>query len=172
MALFAFSVWMFPLAAPAAKPLPKKDAEFKKANIGTPLTERDGANSKVWDEFVRMAGEYEDTDVMNALFKARVGSEGSGQPLAAYRFDLFSVFRANPNFFARAANAHYAGNLDCAVDLLVPASGVLPFYEVENAAKKVKKPDALLTKFMTRAKEHDATLRAQKESTLKLEGCR
>lgn len=169
--LLSLAVWMSPGESPAARALPKKDAEFKKANIGTPLAQRAGTNSKVWDEFVRIAGQYEDADVMNAIFRARHATELSGQPMAQYRFDLFTVFRASPNFFVRTASQHYKGNLDCAVDLLVPPSGVLPFFEVEDAAKKVKKADPLLTKFLKRAREHDARNRASQDPNLELEGC-
>lgn len=168
--VLALSVWMSPAESPA-RTLPKKEAEFKKANIATPLAQRAGANAKVWDEFVRIAGQYEDPEVMAAILRAHAVTEPSGQPMAQYRFDLFSVFRANPNFFVRQANGFYRGNLDCAVDLLVPPSGVLPFFEVEDAAKKVKKPDRLLTKFLKRAREHDARNRASQASNLNLEGC-
>ena len=166
----------------AAKPVPpakssmaamsKADALFKQENIKSPLPKREGAANRVWDEFVRMAPQYEDRDIMKALFAARSTAVGAGQTLAQYRFDLFSVFRANPGFFVQVANEHYKGNLDCAVDVLVPQSEVLPFYEVEDAAtRRGKKGDVLLAQFMKRAREYHATMAVSGDSTLRIEKC-
>ncbi len=150
--------------------MPPKDARFKQQHLKN-LGERTGRNNKVWDEFIRMAAQYEDREIMAALFRARVRE--TGQPLAQYRYDLFSVFRANPGFFAQSAHDHFGGNLDCAVDLLVPQSQVLAFHDVEAAAKRATKNPAtegMLDKFMVRAREHHARL-ASNQSDLKLDTC-
>lgn len=164
-------------ALSAAKPavpkaMTKKEALFKQENLRAPLPERAGSANRVWDEFVRMAPLYEDRDILKALFSARATTLGGGQTAAQYRFDLFSVFRANPGFFVRGANEHFAGNLDCAVDILVPQSEVLPFYEVEDAAtKRGKKDDVLLGQFMKRSREYHASIATTGDSALRLEKC-
>src|SRR5579859_559953 len=92
------------------------------------LPEDSPENDQVWDRAVKAALEGQDGPGMDAIWSARVRQDGP--TLARYRFDLFGIFRARPAFFVASASRHFRGNLDCAVDLLVPDTQVLEFHDV------------------------------------------
>lgn len=156
----------------AAEPhrLSHADAAFKREHLGH-LTSRRGANHRVWDELIRIAVQHEDREVLDAMLTSRRNHD-PGSPLALYRFDMYSVYRAKPEFFINTAARHFHGNIDCAVDLLVPDSQIISYPDVEGIARgNGSHPSPALRAFIRRAREHYARISRGEGSNLKLEAC-
>ncbi len=125
---------------------------------------------KVWGQAVQELIAKENEPLLTALLDTRVRS---GNPAAERRFKLFEIYRSRPSFFVAVADRHWGGNVDCVVDLLVPASGVLSPWEIETVASKEEvrgKATPALRAFHKRVTAYAAQMKAGRPA-LKLDGC-
>jgi hypothetical protein len=147
-------------ALPAlSKEMTAEERQLKAKHVAK-LGPRHGYGNKVWDEFVRMAPEYEDEQILGALFSAQVEQ---GHPLVRKRVDLLTVFKAKPAFFVGAGTRFYGGDSYCLLFWLVPSSGVIDFREVDGALGRAIAQDPSngeLAAFRTQAKAWHATLKS------------
>lgn len=142
---------------------------FKRTHLSD-LASRRGANHRVWDRLIEIAIADEDREVITAILASRPLHD-PGQPLALYRFDVYSLYRAKPELVVDVAREHFDGNLDCAVDLLVPQSQIVSIHDVMNVARRTETPSPTLRAFIARAREHYARISEGEDSNLKLEAC-
>jgi len=142
------------------------------ASIAGDLKSAKEFDAPLWEKAAIRAADKEDAAVLAAMLSAKTKG---GNPASERRFRLFDVYRKKPEFYVREARKHFKGSLDCAVETLVPASGVIEPFEVTNVAaaiEKTGKASADLKAFRKRADEQARALAKGRDSLLELKDCR
>ncbi|MFA6237187.1 MAG: hypothetical protein WC635_07665 [Bacteriovorax sp.] len=102
-------------SATAAEDMSLRDAQYKKEHLEQLGPRKGYQGNKDWDNFVKLAPKYQDMEILSKM----LGVEPSATPTenAQYVFDLFSVYKEQPEFFVVTAHKFYKGDMDCVARL-------------------------------------------------------
>ncbi|MCP4912352.1 MAG: hypothetical protein GY909_04470 [Oligoflexia bacterium] len=143
--------------------LTKREKVFKKKFLYS-LVERKGyPGNKAWDKFLTMSIEAQDKEVLKYLMSVPIFE---GVKNVQYSKDLFSVFRAAPNFYMKTALSLYKKNMDCVVYQFAREPEVIYKGDLKNLMSSFKSKN--LVNYRERVNEYWES----KKKVLNLHGCR
>lgn len=137
-----------------------EDRAFKRANLARLAPHGPGLNEAlrpVWERFVHMAAKYRDHDIAKKMFDARLQIvDESSTP---YGQDLLRLYKAQPEFFVKAAKQYFNGDYGPIFSVWFDGNGNVSLIELRDAAKSAAKTK-LMRRFMKAADSADQRMMA------------